>query len=110
MKREMISGTESSWKPESIIVHWGQYWVQSSSACSLMVRVMGHSVPSVAFVTPNWEEWLAPQRVLVPPKVPGRLEQWAGKSLVQIHKDKCGEEQPQEPGGMPGWRGVCRTR
>lgn len=75
-----------------------------------MVRVMGHSVPSVAFVTPNWEEWLAPQRVLVPPKVPGRLEQWAGKSLVQIHKDKCGEEQPQEPGGMPGWRGVCRTR
>lgn len=95
----------------------GQYWVQSSSTCSSMVWVLGQSVPSAGLLmTPNWEEWLVHQRVVVQPResLTGWNNGLAGASCnstrIKVWKVlHVGRNNPvNQKGCLPGG-GVCRT-
>jgi len=44
-----------------------QYWVQSCLTSSLMISVLGQSVPAASLLmAQNWEEWLKGQRAVLP--------------------------------------------
>lgn len=72
-QRVVISGLWSSSRPVTSSDPKGQYWVQSSAASSLMNLMIEQSVPLASLqVTPNWKEWLIPQKVMLPSSVSWR--------------------------------------
>lgn len=118
LKRVLISVTKSSWRPETIIVRRGS--VLGPVLFNMLINGLGSgtvcTLGRFADDTKLGGVACTPEGRGAAQGVPDRLEQWAGRSLVQFHKDKsvesaaCGEEQPCEPERLPAWRGCLQDR
>lgn len=89
----LISGTKSRWRPETIIVPWGS--VLGSVLFNTLINGLDFgtvcSLSSFADDTKLEGVVGTPEGPGATQGLPGRLEQWAGRSLMQFHKEKCGK-------------------